>query len=204
MRTFWNNVVVGAARGLGFCLIVSCFAAAALLAQSLKTFEAGELISASSMNANFSEVKSEITEAVPDGAIMAFYLTACPTGWTPADGIDPATPDLRGNFLRGLDAMGNGPANVDTGRAFGSVQTDAFQGHRHYREPSGLTEAFITQVTGAVHSLPSLGGFSFNGSGVGNTTGDPVANVSGHGTPRTAAETRPRNMALIFCMRTNN
>ena len=54
---------------------------------------------------------------LPVGSIMAFNLSACPTGWVIADGSSGA-PDLRGEFIRGLDS-GRG---VDTGRVIGSAQ----------------------------------------------------------------------------------
>lgn len=37
---------------------------------------------------------------VPTGAIMAFNLITCPSGWSEADGIN-GRPDLRGEFIRG-------------------------------------------------------------------------------------------------------
>lgn len=48
---------------------------------------------------------------------MAFYLASCPTGWIPANGTS-GTPDLRGEFVRGLDSG----RSVDNGRALGSFQ----------------------------------------------------------------------------------
>ena len=38
----------------------------------------------------------------PSRAVMAFDLATCPTGWSPANGTAGA-PDLRGEFIRGLD-----------------------------------------------------------------------------------------------------
>ena len=51
------------------------------------------------------------------GTISAFNLSSCPTGWTLANGSS-GTPDLRGEFIRGLDS-GRG---VDAGRTLGSWQ----------------------------------------------------------------------------------
>jgi len=40
---------------------------------------------------------------VPLGAVVAFNLASCPTGYSPANGSN-GTPDLRGEFIRGLDS----------------------------------------------------------------------------------------------------
>jgi phage-related tail fiber protein len=95
-------------------------------------------------------------------------------------------PDARGEFPRGWD---NG-RGVDTGRAIGSSQSDALQGF-HVSLPG------LRQVgTGA----------SFAGSGAGdnpgaiNESGGPVTDGV-NGTPRIAAETRPRNIAALVCIK---
>lgn len=95
-------------------------------------------------------------------------------------------PDLRGEFVRCFDD-GKG---TDAGRAFGSAQSDALQGHRH-----------PVTVNGG-----SFVGFGYH-PGVGsnqvdvamNSVGAPISDGS-NGTPRTAAETRPRNIALLACI----
>jgi len=53
----------------------------------------------------------------PSGAVIAFNLSACPTGWIAANGSN-GTPDLRGEFIRGLDS-GRG---VDGSRTLASAQ----------------------------------------------------------------------------------
>lgn len=135
---------------------------------------------------------------VPAGAIMAFYRNTPPTGWLECNGQSAAaypnlvalgivnTPDLRGEFIRGWD---NGKG-TDPGRALGSSQTDAFQGHAHslsdvfgYPNNSQGGRADVTQSTLNIK------------------TGSPVSdNVNG--TPRTASETRPRNIAFMCCIKT--
>lgn len=59
-----------------------------------------------------------VSYTVPPGAVMAFNLTSCPTGWSAANGSG-GTPDLRGEFIRGLDSG----RNVDTGRGLATSQS---------------------------------------------------------------------------------
>lgn len=95
-------------------------------------------------------------------------------------------PDLRGEFVRGWD-HGRG---VDSGRAFGSTQTDQMQGHLHQ-----------------LPNVPEQGtGYGYTGtSGVNNTpinsTGDPVTDGT-NGTPRYGTETRPVNVAMLPLIKT--
>ncbi len=93
-------------------------------------------------------------------------------------------PDLRGEFIRGLD---NG-RGVDAGRGIGSPQMDAFQGHGHYG--------------GALIWAGGTGDIVVSGAGyerrVYNETAGTV--VMGHGTPRVSDETRPRNVAMMYCI----
>lgn len=188
-------------RGFGLAVGFSLFAALTVLfAQSLNTFSSGDLISAAKINSNFQALETKVAIAAPQGAVMAFYLSVCPTGWVAADGSS-STPDLRGNFIRGRDDMGNGAAGVDPDgvRAVGAVQSDAFQGHRHLREPGGRSELFWWNQVG-VNSGTSGGCCTFGGPGSGVDTGGPVTDTT-NGAPRVGSETRPRNISLIFCMR---
>jgi microcystin-dependent protein len=92
-------------------------------------------------------------------------------------------PDLRGEFIRGWDD-GRG---VDSGRAFGSTQTDAMQGHRH---TLGRTSFLNSGIPGGGNDTTSTPG----------NTGDPTSDGT-NGSPRTAAETRPRNVAILACIK---
>lgn len=99
-------------------------------------------------------------------------------------------PDLRGEFVRGWDDG----RNIDVGRAIGSAQTDSFQGHWH-----NLTYS-------AASSIGSGGNTYIHQTTSGNNAG-PVADMvrapisdGTNGTPRTSAETRPRNVALLACI----
>jgi microcystin-dependent protein len=151
----------------------------------------------------------------PPGAVMAFARSSVPTGWLKCNGAavsrttyanlfaaigttygagDGSTtfnlPDLRGEFIRGYDD-GRG---VDSGRGFGTAQLDAFQGHYHGpRSPltsfwggSSASGSYIASASPAFQDVA--------------TTGGPVSDGT-NGTPRTAAETRPRNVALMYCIK---
>ena len=63
---------------------------------------------------------------------MAYNLSSCPSGWIAANGTS-GTPDLRGEFIRGLDS-GRG---VDAGRVLSSAQVDILKSHMHVL-PSNL------------------------------------------------------------------
>lgn len=145
---------------------------------------------------------------VPAGAVQAFALSSAPVDWLECDGSDVSRttyadlfaaigttfgngdgsttfglPDLRGEFVRGWD---NGKG-TDSGRTFGSSQDDAMQGHEHSIDYSG-------QLVGGG------GGYNLQGSGS-TTTTDGIASDGTNGTPRTASETRPRNISLMYCIK---
>ena len=180
-----SGFLKGVGLSVGF-LSTSLFAAAA----AMNVFSPGEVISSAEINQNFAI-------AAPEGAIMAFYLADCPEGWTVADGTN-GTPDLRGRFIRGMDNMGVGAANVDPQsaiRTLGHEQMDAFQGHWH---SAGSNNS-------GVPSLNFGPGFSENSNDRAKPTApaqDPITDGT-NGSPRTSSETRPRNVSLIFCMRKN-
>lgn len=149
---------------------------------------------------------------VPAGAIMNFAMNSAPTGWLVCNGVavsrtgysnlftaisttfgvgDGSTtfnlPNLGGQFIRNW-ASGQ---SVDSGRSFGSSQTDAMQGHTHTLNaepymtfyPSG---GGMSAGGGARFTAPTIGGIASDGT---------------NGTPRTAAETRPTNIALLACIK---
>jgi phage-related tail fiber protein len=98
-----------------------------------------------------------------------------------------ALPDLRGQFIRGID---NG-RGVDPSRGFGTTQTDAFQGHYHV--PLTNQTTFWGDASGGPQQGRPTGG---GGYYLNRTTGSPVSDGS-NGIPRTASETRPINIALL-------
>lgn len=157
-----------------FAGTVLVYAAATKGADGLWKFGSGDVISATQMNQNFEAVN------VPSGAIMAFYRLSetCPEekGWIKADGSN-GTPDLRGVFIRGIDS-GTGR---DVARTMGSYQADAFKSHAHTADvrgdfkTGGYGDGFYN-IDYRVYSKFST-----------DLTGD--------------IETRPKNVALLYCMK---
>jgi hypothetical protein len=114
---------------------------------------------------------------VPAGAIMAFNLTTCPSGWVPADGTN-GTPDLRGSFIRGVGTNSDGTASG----AFGVKQVDDFKSHSHTLNGGPMGIYF-----GGTNMANGYGRFDVSGAmSIGNTGG---------------TETRPKNVALLYCQR---
>ncbi|EPO7449020.1 phage tail protein [Vibrio fluvialis] len=98
-------------------------------------------------------------------------------------------PETGGEFFRVLD-QGRG---IDSGRAFSSVQLDAFQGHsRILRRSGGGSDTVHGQVgvaQGGSYNVPMA-------QGTGDAWKPGEYNDDGHGTPRVGYETRPRNLAF--------
>ncbi len=118
------------------------------------------------------------------GAIAAFAASACPTGWTEYTAA-------RGRFLRGID---NGAGvDPDGTRLPGAVQLDALQQHTHY----------MTSESGGndnVVAFPDTNPDSTYASG-GNpgARGDAYIFVGNIKSGRMSSETRPNNVAVIYC-----
>lgn len=138
------------------------------------------------------------------GTVAAFAMNTAPTGWLKANGAavsrttyatlfaaigttfgagDGSTtfnlPDLRGEFIRGWDD-GRG---VDSGRAFGSAQSHQMQSHTHN---------VITGDSGATAG----GGIRYDNAG----TNLPQTTSAAGGTSN-GSENRPRNIALLYCIK---
>ena len=144
-------------------------------------------------------VTAGIAAAVPAGSVFYFAAASAPTGYLKCDGSavsrttyaalfavagttfgsgDGSTtfnlPDLRGEFIRGLDD-GRG---VDAGRTLGSAQADSFASHTH-TVTYGASEGDVTSTV--------TNGNTFSGSVTTGATG--------------GTETRPRNVALLACIK---
>ncbi len=140
------------------------------------------------------------------GTVAHFAASSAPDGWIKANGAavsrsaygqlftaigttygagDGSTtfnvPDLRGEFVRGMDD-GRG---VDSGRSIGSSQGHAYQTHNHgivvktgyYNDNAGTYAP-----TGTYPSRNTMGTWTSDNAGGGN-------------------ETRPRNVAMLACIK---
>lgn len=159
-----------------------------------------------------------VTALYPD--LRQFLLDAgSPYG---VSGADPRLPDLRGEFVRGWDS-GRG---VDAGRVFGSAQGDAVQDHSHLSGVAGRVTVsdsaaevarfgIVPRGPGATNIRGASGWNGDSTVGLAITSGvvalDVVTPPSGTGvkpdrysavsSASVAPETRPRNIALLPCIR---
>jgi len=109
-------------------------------------------------------------------------------------------PDLRGTFLRGVDAVGLIPPGVDpdtASRKVGSVQADAFAAHNH--GGGDHTHGYvIPNYQVSVGSGPYPDGLTANaGNRLGLNTSSSGAIISTQG----GAETRPKNVAVNYIVK---
>lgn len=175
-----------------------------------KTYVDGQIASAQS---------AAIGLAAPSGAVMAFAMNKAPTGWLSADGsaVSRTTyaalfaaigttfgagdgyttfnlPDLSGYFIRGSGTNGDGTASG----TFGAKQGDDVKPHNHSITDPGHYHGM------GVYNQPSAGAGTVGtnvvlyGSGLftgAATTGITINNSTG-------AETRPKNIALLYCIKT--
>lgn len=142
--------------------------------------------------------------SMPDftGMVASFAMITAPAGWLKCNGGlvsrttyaalfakigttfgigDGSTtfnlPDMRGEFVRGFDD-GRG---VDSGRAIGSSQTDMFKTHAHTTKVTiqgATTDATVNDVVKSPGTSQSITSEATGGT-----------------------ETRPRNIALLYCIK---
>ena len=104
-------------------------------------------------------------------------------------------PDLRGYFPRGWD---NG-RGVDSGRAFGSTQTDALQNITGGINLIGNSKTIPITGTGAFSFTSTSTSEFAGGGGYANTNGPLTFDASR--VARTSTETRSINLALMYCIK---
>ena len=154
----------------------------------------------------------------PSGAVMPFAMSTVPSGWLECNGaaVSRSTysslftaigttygsgdgsstftlPDMRGEFPRGWDNS----RGVDSGRAIGSTQADEFKLHGH---PSRrVTENNVSNNSGGGGIMIDSDGGQANRSAF---TGTPANSDGQHIGGSGGSETRPRNIALMYCIKT--
>lgn len=177
-------------------------------------------------NGAVTQAKIAATAAVPIGAVFYFASSTIPAGYLKCNGdtvtngvgtIQSVTadfsalyailsstygapgklPDLRGEFVRGWDDS----RGIDSGRVIGTAQAEDYKSHNHSVADPGHAHSFNYQVPLNILDNDRGGGssiFSIDNSVIPNTaastTGISVNNSGG-------AETRPRNIALLACIK---
>ncbi|KDN12551.1 Phage tail fiber protein [Snodgrassella communis] len=155
--------------------------------------------------------------ATPAGAVQFFAMSTAPVGWLKANGAAVSRilyanlfaaigttfgegdgkntfnlPDLRGEFLRGWDD-GRG---VDSGRTLGMFQVDTVQ--RMTGEVGNITFNGDDYATG-VFSRRLMSHIQIGT--ITPLTGNFKITFDSAAVARTSAETRPRNTALLACIK---
>jgi microcystin-dependent protein len=178
-------------------------------------------------NGAVTSAKIDPQSALPSGAVTAFAGVAAPTGWLLCDGsaVSRATyaalfsvigttygsgngsttfnlPDLRGEFIRGLD---NG-RGVDSGRALGTSQGDATRNITgSWRTHSGSFDGrnFAVGGTGGAYASQVSSAFGTADSWQTSSTNRNFTEVTFDASRvvPTASENRPRNVALLYCIK---
>ncbi|WP_319779088.1 tail fiber protein [Maridesulfovibrio sp.] len=167
---------------------------------------------ATSFNPTSVAVQAKGVSDTPIGGVIPYRGSSVPDGWLECNGQSTAgypelaavvganVPDLRGEFIRGLDS-GRG---IDAGRTLGSSQEDAMEKHSHQTTITvGFSGSASLPYNGQGHSfgqipcLANIGAIGyksipFSGSGTGTGTSTQAG---------AADENRPRNVALMYIIK---
>jgi phage-related tail fiber protein len=166
-------------------------------------------------------LQRNMTEVNPPGSVAYFANTTAPSGWLKCNGAavsrttyaglfsqigttygagDGSTtfnlPELRGEFLR-YWADGR---SVDTGRTFATSQTDATQ-----RMVGGFGDDHSASVvtyasSGFTNPFAAISSTSWR-SNIEAVSGSLIVELDNSRAVRTATENRPRNIALLACIK---
>jgi microcystin-dependent protein len=148
-----------------------------------------------------------VTVGFPTGGIMMFAVSGVPTGWLECDGsvlpINNYTnlynvigqnyktlntfntlsafqiPDLRGQFVRGWNHGRTTGGDTEVNRGIGTSQMDEFKSHTH---------EYLGKVNG---NYPFDAWNGYDGTGM----VDQTTSATG------GSETRPKNIALVYCIK---
>lgn len=160
--------------------------------------------------------------AIPPGAVMSFAMSAAPVGWLACDGTAVSrdqysslftavgttygvgnnsttfnVPNLQGQFVRGLTTNQSTASRdpLSASRVLGNVQNDAFQGHWHNLYYSAGVRGTASPFNN-VDLISVIPGDGYNDNRVKEAIADGT-----NGTPRITSETRPINIALLYCIK---
>jgi phage-related tail fiber protein len=170
--------------------------------------------------------RAETRQMAPSGMVAFFCQLAAPTGWLKANGAEVSRtayaelfaalgttygagngfdtfnlPDLRGEFIRGLDD-GRG---VDAGRGLGSGQNDQNKAHTHAGS-TGSAGAHSHSFSYAATQYSGAPGAATGNGFTNRQLSSSTSSAGGHS--HTVAiensggnEARPRNVALLPCIK---
>jgi microcystin-dependent protein len=164
-------------------------------------------------------IRWTIIDNSPAGTVITYANTTAPTGYIKANGASLSTttyatlfaaigytfggsggsfnvPDLRGEFIRGWDDV----RGVDSGRSFGSSQAEMIKQHKHWVSGAAYDDGNMS-TSGSSNTqdyglAADAGSYSVDDPN--KNFGRFTRNDPGFGTNN---ETRPRNIALLSCIK---
>tara|TARA_R100000655_G_scaffold72492_1_gene111013 strand:- start:1800 stop:2756 length:957 start_codon:yes stop_codon:yes gene_type:complete len=176
----------------------------------------------------------DLAAGVPIGTVLSFAANTPPSGFLECNGANVSRstyaslfstvgtsfgigdgsstfglPDLRGQFVRGWVSNGS----VDSGRTFGSTQTDQNKNHTHTTDSHNLTgsvsvlSATLAQNPGTATGVFSKGttqaavGAPSGGSGSASALDFSGAHTHTVSSSGGGAENRPTNVALMYVIK---
>jgi len=178
------------------------------------TGSSGQVVSFDANGNPYAVAATAITgTSVPSGAVLPFAYNVTtgivPAGWLLCDGSVYTTavyptlgallgntyggstgtfgvPNLSGLFIRGAGSQTSGGVTYSAG-TIGTIQADNFQGHEHSYSGTAVSNTFA-------------GGSGSGLTGSAKTTTGEITDGT-NGTPRYGTETRPVNLAMVYCIK---